>query len=186
MRYRSCWLSLLLVGPVPSIAESQDTQPATAADMRIMESYIGEFRSPTHKFDDGNTEYHHIVKYEWFDRPKTIVKVTISMAIPSQDRVIRSAEAFYGFDSIQDQLFVFGAFNDGTSGSGTICKFNHETGSRTICARSMNPDGSITHVQDSFEVVDKNTWRNSTQVKEGDDGEWKLAYEGTYTRVVNQ
>ncbi|MGH8198330.1 MAG: hypothetical protein ACRETI_09165 [Steroidobacteraceae bacterium] len=184
MRYQSCALALLLGVAGMSMAESPDSQTATAGDMRILEPYIGEFRSPTQKFDDGNTEYHHVVKYEWFDRPQTIAKVTISMVIPSQDRVISSAEGFYGFDSIQDQLYVFGAFNDGTSGLGTICVFNHETGSRTVCVRSMNPDGSVTHVRDSFEVVDENTWKNTTRLRQGENGEWKLVYEGIYTRIA--
>jgi len=184
MRSQYCALALLLGFSSMMMAETADPQHATAGDMRIMKPYIGEFRSPTQKFDDGKTEYHHVVKYEWFDRPQTIAKVTISMVIPSQDRVLTSAEEFYGFDSIQNQLYVFGAFNDGTSGLGTICVFNHETGSRTVCVRSMNPDGSLTHVRDSFEVVDESTWKNTTRVRQGENGEWKLVYEGTYTHIA--
>jgi len=186
MRRFSATVALLLGMSLPAFAGPDEAQAASAGDMRIMEPYIGEFRSVTHVFDDGKTEYHHLVKYQWFDRPKSIVKFTISMAIPAQQRVITTAEGFYGFDSIEDRLYVFGAFNDGTSGSGTICKFDHAKGSRTVCARSMNPDGSVTHVQDSFEVVDSDTWKNETRARQGGAGEWQLVYQGVYTRVDAQ
>ncbi len=183
MIYRSCLLALLLGVSAVSLAEDQETQPATAADMRIMEPYIGEFRSPTAKFDDGETEYHHVLEYAWFDRPKTIVKFTISTVIPSQDRVITTAEGFYSLDRIGKHIDVFGAFSDGTSGTGTICEFNHATGSRTVCASSVNPDGTVTQVRDAFEIIDKDTWKNRTRIRQQGGGDWTLAYEGTYSRI---
>lgn len=176
-------LSGVAAGDVP---ESKDAAPqrATADDMRIMAPYIGEFRSSTHTFDDGKTEHHFIIRYEWFDGPRTIVKFTVSMVIPSQDRVIVNAEGFYGFDPFHDQLYVFGAFSHGMSGWGSVCEFNHQTGARTVCARSKGADGVVSYVRDAFERVDENTWKNRTSVREGEDGEWKLVYEDTYARVA--
>jgi len=156
---------------------------ATAADMRVMEPYLGEFRSATQLFDDGKTEHHFLVKYEWFDRGQSIVKFTISMVIPSQDRVLRNAEGFYGFDSIRRQLYVFGAFSHGASGWGTICEFDLDTGARTICAQTMNPDGTVTHVRDAFEMVDASSWKNTTRIRHQEEGDWQLAHEGIYTRI---
>lgn len=159
-------------------------QRAAADDMRIMAPYIGEFRSATHTFDDGKTEHYFVVKYEWFDRARTIVRFTISMVIPSQGRTLVNSEGFYGFDPFLERLYVFGAFTHGTSGWGSICEFNHDTGARTVCAKSKSADGVATHVRDAFEVVDDNTWKNKTRVREGERGEWQLVYEGTYTRVA--
>lgn len=167
--------------PTPYDAASQR---ATADDMRIMAPYIGEFRSATHTFDDGKTEHYFIVKYEWFDRPRTIVRFTISMVIPSQGRTLVNSEGFYGFDPFHQQLYVFGAFTHGMSGWGSICEFSHETGARIVCAKSKGADGVVTYVRDAFEVIDDNTWKNKTRIREGEGGEWKLAHEGTYTRVV--
>lgn len=159
-------------------------EPASAGDIRIMERYIGEFRSPTYLFDDGKTEHHFSVRYEWFDRPRTLVKFTILMSIPSQDRVITNAEGFYGYDSVRKELYVYGAFSYGASGWGTICEFDLETGARTVCARTMEPDGSLTYVRDSFEVVDDDTWRNTTRIRKGETGEWVKAHEGIYSRTA--
>ncbi len=150
-----------------------------------MERYIGEFRSPTQLFDDGKTEYHHLLKYQWFDRAKTIVKFTISMAIPSQDRVLTTGEGFYGFDAVEKRLYVFGAFSHGASGWGTICELDHATGARTVCARTSEPDGSVTHVRDSFEIVDADHWKNTTRICKGESGDWEVVYQGSYTRVTD-
>ena len=178
-------LTLATVILLVPAASAEEPQAAAAADMRIMERYIGEFRSPTHLFDDGKTKHHHLVKYQWFDRAKTIVKFTISMSIPSQDRVLTTAEGFYGYDSVARQLYVFGAFSHGTSGRGTICAFDHATGARTVCALSMEPDGSLTHVRDSFEIVDGDSWKNSTRIRKGDSADWQLVHEGVYRRVAD-
>jgi len=176
-------VAMCVAGAVASTMLHAEPQQATVADMRIMEPYIGEFRSPTRLFDDGKTEFYHLVRYQWFDQPKTIVKFTIAMAIPSQGRVITTAEGFYGFDSIKRQLYVFGAFTRGTSGRGTICEFNLATAARTVCARSMSADGTITDVRDAFEVNDGNSWRNATRIRTGEADDWKLVHESTYTRV---
>jgi hypothetical protein len=180
----SCAAVVFVIALFPAIAAiaEAERQAASARDIRIMEPYIGEFRSPPQLFDDGKTEHHFLVKYQWFDSAETIVKVTISMVIPLQNRVIATAEGFYGFDSIDNRLFVFGAFTDGSRGFGSICEFRHATGARTVCVRSMNPDGSVTHVRDAFEVIDCNTWKNTTRIRTGEEGEWTLVHEGTYTR----
>jgi hypothetical protein len=47
----------------------------------------------------------------------------------------------------------------------------------------MEPDGSLTHVRDSFEIVDADTWKNTTRIRKDGSGDWELAYEGTYRRV---
>lgn len=159
--------------------------PVTAQDMKIMERYIGEFRSATQLFDDGKTEYHHLLKYQWFDRAKTVVKFTISMAIPSQERVLTIGEGFYGYDAVDKRMYVFGVFSHGASGWGTICEFDHDTGARTVCVRSSETDGSVTHVRDSFEIVDADHWKNSTRARKGESGDWELVYEGSYTRVAD-
>jgi hypothetical protein len=183
MRLIEHWQSLATSALLLPAAFAELPQSATAGDIRIMERYVGEFRSPPHHFDDGKTEYYHLVKYQWFDRTKTIVKFTISMVIPSQNRVLTTAEGFYGYDSVEKRLYVFGAFSHGTSGWGSICEFDHATGTRTVCARSMEPDGSLTHVRDSFEIVDADTWKNTTRIRKDGSGDWELAYEGTYRRV---
>lgn len=170
--------------PTPA-GESFEPQRATPEDMKIMAPYIGTFRSPTQLFDDGKTEHYFTVSYEWFDRARTIVKFTVSMVIPSQDRTLVNSEGFYGFDPFEDRLYVFGAFTRGMTGWGAMCRFDHDTGARAVCARSKTPDGNVVSVRDTFEPVNADSWRNRTWVREGEEGEWKPVHEGIYTRIAS-
>jgi hypothetical protein len=158
-------------------------QPATIDDTRIFARSAGEFRSATQKFDDGVTEYYFTVKYDWFDRNRTIMRVVVSMTVPSQGRTITSLEGFYGYDPFLQQLYVFGAFSDGTTGWGAMGAFDHESGARAVWAVQQGPDGVITHVRDEFALVSENVWKNRTRICTEDTGAWRLASEGTYTRV---
>jgi len=177
--------TLAIAALLCATAQAEAPPPATAEDMRIMDRYVGLFRSATQVFDDGRTEYHHLLRYEWFDRGETIVKFTISMAIPSQDRVLTTGEGFYGYDAVEKRIYVFGAFSHGASGWGTLCELDHATGARTVCARTSEPDGSFTHVRDSFEIVDADTWKNTTRARKSEDDDWAVVYEGRYTRVAD-
>jgi len=164
-------------------AGGTDPQPASAIDMKIFEPYIGTFRSENKRFDDSDIEYHFTVSYRWYDQGKTIVKYTVAMEIPAQDRTIINSEGFYGYDPFNKNLYVFGAFTRGMTGWGTVGKFDHESGDRETWAKSMNPDNVVTHVRDTFQHVDDDHWINRTFVRSGDEPEWTLVVEDQYTRT---
>jgi hypothetical protein len=167
--------------PVPTIGDASP-QHATADDLRLFDRYIGSFRSQVNKFDDGTTEYFNKIVYTWFDHDKTIVKFTVATVIPSLDRVIVTAEGFYGYDPFDKRLYVFGAFTNGTTGWGSIGEFDRDTGVRVVWAQSVNADGVVTHVRDAFEPIDTDSWRNRTSIRLGDETDWNLVYEETFTR----
>lgn len=178
-------LAFILVGlAAPARALKDDApQSATAEDMKIFTPYIGEFRSPTQTFDDSDVEYYFTVEYQWFDKDKTIVKYVVAMQVPAQERTLVTSEGFYGFDPFNDRLYVFGAFSRGMSGWGAVGRFDHETGARETWAKSIDPDGVLTQVRDAFEVIDADSWKNVTRLRQGDETEWRVVHEGVYTRV---
>jgi len=158
-------------------------QAATPEDMRIFEPYIGSFRSESKPFDNSEVEYHFTISYQWFDKPKSIVKYVVAMEIPAQERTLVLSEGFYGYDPFNQQLYVFGAFTRGQSGWGTVGLFDHANGRRETWARSMTPDGKVVHVRDTFERLDDNHWNNKTYVRQGEEPDWKVVSEDHYTRV---
>lgn len=161
---------------------AKSPQSAIIEDTKIFTPYIGSFRSPKKLFDNSDTEYYFKISYDWFDKDKTIVKFKVELIIPSQKRTILNAEGFYGFDPSKKQIYVFGAFTRGMTGWGSLGEFNHRTGARTVWARSENDDGVVTYVRDGFEIIDENSWKNTTQICQSNDPEWKLANEDIYTR----
>lgn len=160
-------------------------QPATVDDMNIMKPYIGTFRGSTQVFDDGETEYHFALNYEWWGGGEQLVKYTVSMVIPSQDRTLVRSEGYYGFDPFTKRIYVFGVFAGGMTGRGFMGKFDAEAGTREVWARSMDAEGVVNWVKDGFEVIDGDSWRNRTMLRRGDDVEWQQVHEDVYTRVID-
>lgn len=179
--FTSCMAALLMVNAAN--AANEEPQSAAPADMKIFEPYIGIFRSESKKFDDSDVEYHFTVSYEWFDQARSIVKYTVAMEIPVQQRTIVNSEGFYGYDPFNENLYVFGAFTRGMTGWGTVGKFDHESGARETWAKSMNPEGVVTLVKDTFQLIDADHWSNKTFLRSGDAAEWRLVVEDVYTRV---
>jgi len=167
-------------------AADEAAQPASPGDMKIFEPYIGTFRSDTKLFDDSDIEYYFTVSYQWFDQARTIVKYTVAMEIPVQNRTIINSEGFYGYDPFNQNLYVFGAFTRGMTGWGTVGTFDHESGARETWAKSMSPEGVVTHVRDTFQHIDADHWSNKTFLRSGDEAEWKLVVEDAYSRVKEQ
>jgi len=177
-----CCLAFVLT--MNSVAAADETpQPATPVDMKIFEPYIGTFKSESKRFDDSDIEYHFTVSYQWYDKAKTIVKYTVAMEIPVQERTTINSEGFYGYDAFNKNLYVFGAFTRGMTGWGTVGKFDHESGNRETWARSMGPDNVVIHVRDTFQHIDTDHWSNRTFLRSGDDSEWELVAEDRYSRV---
>ena len=176
-----CLTSMLMLGPVHAAEEAP--QAASPEDMRIFEPYIGTFRSESKLFDDSEIEYYFTVSYQWFDQAKTIVKYTVAMEIPAQNRTVINSEGFYGYDPFNENLYVFGAFSQGMTGWGTVGKFDHESGARETWAKSMNPEGVVTQVKDTFQRIDSDHWSNRTFLRSGVETEWKPVVEDDYSRV---
>lgn len=174
---------LATAGPDGFTAFGGEPQAATPADMQIMQSYIGTFRSKDYTFDDSEVNYHFEVAYEWFDSAQTIVKWTVTMVIPEQQRRLVNGEGFYGYDAFEQQIYVFGAFTRGVSGWGAMAQFDGDSGAREIWARSRDAEGVDTFVRDHFELLDQDRWRNETWLRTGTETEWKKVHEGVYTRV---
>jgi hypothetical protein len=158
-------------------------QRASAADMRsVFEPIIGEFRSPDQLFDDGKTGYYFRVSYQWFDAGRTIVRFTVTTVIPSQSRLVTNAEGFYWLDPLQGRIAVFGAFANGMTGTGAISRFDTASGRHEVRATSIDGSGAVTHVRDAFEILGPDAWRNVTRVQAGDDPEWRVVHDETYSR----
>ncbi|MEZ5921287.1 MAG: hypothetical protein R3C60_08025 [Parvularculaceae bacterium] len=178
-------LFILLISAAPAAAlEADEPQGASPADMRIFEPYIGTFKSSTNKFDDGKTDYYFTLDYHWYDKQKTIVKYTVSMVIPSQDRTIVNSEGFYGYDAFNERLYVFGAFTRGMTGWGSVGRFDHETGARETWAKSKDEQG-VTYVRDTFTLDGDSGWKNKTYLRINDETEWKVVHEDSYTRIAS-
>lgn len=186
MRKRIVLVAFVVVWSVGVASAPAGTAPqdATADDMKLFEHYVGHYRSPAYTFDDGKTDYFNRVDYVWFDPGKTIVKFTVATVIPSMDRIIVTAEGFYGYDPFHHTLYVFGAFSNGTTGWGVVGSFDRETGKREVWANSMGADSIVTHVRDEFEPVDADSWRNRTSVRRGDETDWTVVHEAIYTREM--
>ena len=158
-------------------------QTATQDDLEIKAPFIGSFRGSTRQFDDGETEYHFVLNYDWWDAEKNFVKFTVSMVIPSQDRTLLRSEGFYGFDRFSERLYVFGVFSGGMTGEGFIGQFDEQAGTHEIWARSVDQEGVVTWVRDRFEIIDADHWRNQTLMRRGDEPEFQEVHQDTYTRL---
>lgn len=184
-------LAVCLSGACPAAGAAGDAYEETfgpvrsagAQDMGIMAPYIGTFRGSTKVFDDGETEYYFAVRYEWWSPEQTIVKFTVSMVIPSQERSLVRSEGYYGFDPFEGRLLVFGVFTGGMMGRGFVGSFDHNAGTHEVWARSMDAEGVVTWVRDGFELIDEDHWRNRTLMRRGDQTHWQQVHEDTYSRL---
>lgn len=170
----------------PASAQNIDGPPqmATAEDMALFQPYIGRFRSEDRIFDDSEIRYHFEVDYAWYDRLRSIVRYELAMVIPEQERRREVGSGFYYLDRVNNRIGVFGAFPDGRVGSGTMGAFDRATSARTVWVNGVGPDGSITQVHDHFEVIDEDSWRNVTHIRQG-EGEWQQISSGVYSRVAD-
>lgn len=166
-----------------SAPADESPQHATRYDVRIFDPYIGKFRSKTFTNDETGAEFHYTIEYGWYDTGKTIVKFAIEMIAADADRPSPISEGFYAYDALRERLSVFGAFTRGGIGWGAIGAFDHETGAREVWVTTKGADGAVIHLRDAFAIVDENTWTNKTRIRRGDDPEWNVVYEDTYTRI---
>jgi hypothetical protein len=156
-------------------------QRATADDMHVFDPYIGRFRSKTFHDDASGKAFHYVVEYRWFGAQQSIVEFTVSTAVEGKQTL--NARGFYGYDPFNQRLYATAAFSSGVSGFGSVGEFDRKTRRRVTWARSRGPDGPTTYVRDAFEVVDENAWKDVTSVREGEQGEWRVVYEDTFTRI---
>lgn len=166
-------------------SEQSETAPqhATPDDVHVFDPYIGRFESKQFRDEESGETFHYIAQYEWFDSKHSIVRFTISMVTESSKQESTIGQGFYGFDPFEERLYVFGAFASGSSGFGSVGEFDRKTHHRVTWARSKGPDGRTIHVRDSFELVDQDRWKNVTSIRAGDDDEWTVVYEDTFTRI---
>jgi len=189
--------SLLWVGgallAAPFLAAHADTarparenaatwQRATPEDIHVFDPYIGRFQSKTFHDDSTGRAYHFVVEYRWFDAAQRIVRFSVKTVVPDEGREIEGGVGFYGYDPFHERLYASAFFPNGTTGFGGVSEFDRRTHARVTLARSQNPDGAFIEVRDAFEVIDADTWKNTTSVSR-DGGEWKVVYEDTFRRL---
>lgn len=162
----------------------ESPQHATADDMHVFDPYIGRFRSKTFEDEESGKTFHHVVEYRWFDALRSVVEFTVSTVV-GEDAERVNSRGFYGYDPFHEQLYVIAALTQGGSGFGTVGEFDRATRRRVTWARSRTPDGRTMHVRDAFEVVDENSWKDVTSVREGEEGEWRVVYRDTFTRIAD-
>ncbi len=158
-------------------------QKATPQDIHIFDAYIGKFRSNSQRNEQLGKNIYFIVEYAWFDQNKSIVKFRLSYVIEDENKELLNAEGFYGFDPFENKLFHTQVFTFGSTAFGGIQEFDLDTNRRVTRARSKGADGAVTDVRDVFEVIDENTWKNTTHIRQG-DGEWTQPFGDTFTRIV--
>lgn len=156
-------------------------QESTAEDMSLFEPYIGTFRGETYTADSG-TEFYFTIKYEFYDRNKTVVRYSLQTHLPQSNEVRPLGEGFYMWDVFTSRIKVVGVFRDGRIGSGFMSPYDAETGAREVRIHASNPDGSMTEVRDTFWLIDKNSWGNKTYIS-NDGTPWQAVSEAVYTRV---
>ena len=166
-----------------AFAQSIDGPPQSAAveDMAVFEPYIGRFRSEDKTSDEGPSFFYEI-DYRWYDRGHTIVSYALILVVPSQDRRVGIGDGYYYVDRINGRIGVFGVFPDGRPGLGALGEFDRVTGARTVWVTGVGPNGVRTQVRDHFEIIDGNTWRNATHIRQGDD-DWRQIGSDIYTRL---
>lgn len=175
--------------PPPPASQSGTTasqpspQRASADDVRVLDPYIGRFRSKTFRDQESGKTLHYVVEYEWFDANRSIAKFTVSTVVDGTGKETINGQGFYGYDPFEERLYVFGAFTSGMSGFGSVGELDRRTHRRVTWARSRNPAGVTVYVRDAFEVVDQDTWKDVTSIREGETGEWKVVYTDTFTRI---
>ncbi len=176
--------------PEPTVAETPQQsesnpppQHAVPDDIHIFDPYIGRFRSMQFHDDKTGTPFHYIAEYAWFDRNHSIVQFTISVVNETSGKQATTAQGFYGYDPFQERLHVFGAFTSGRTGYGSVGEFDRENNRRVTWVRSKAADGATIDVRDSAQMQDADTWKSVTKTRKGADGDWKVVYEDTFTRI---
>ncbi|MDX1460310.1 MAG: hypothetical protein R3348_04580 [Xanthomonadales bacterium] len=164
----------------PVSFENVNWQDGAVADMAMFEPYIGTFRGQTYEAD-GGVEYFFSVTYEWYDRPKSVVKYTLRTHITGRDEVRPLGEGFYLWDAFNERIAVVGVFLDGRKGTGFMSPYDTESGEREVRIRSMGPNGSPVQVRDTFWLIDDDTWGNATFIST-DGKPWQKVSEDTYRR----
>jgi hypothetical protein len=118
---------------------------------------------------------HYVVEYAWFDDTRSIVRFTVIAVREATAREAPITEGFYGFDPFHGRLYTFAAFTWDATGWGTVGESDHQTSRRVTFARSRGPDGVTTWVRDAFENIDRDSWRNVTSIRQGDEASWMRA-----------
>ncbi len=173
---------------VERMSESTESSPAAPQhavpdDIHVFDPYIGRFRSKQFHDDQTGAPFHYIAEYEWFDTNHSIVKFTISVVVETSGKQAIISQGFYGYDPFQERLHVFGAFTSGHTGYGSVGEFDRRNNRRVTWARSKAADGATIDIRDAAEMQDADTWKNVTRTRKGVDGDWKVVYEDTFTRI---
>jgi hypothetical protein len=159
------------------------SRTATADDIHIFDPYIGRFRTKPATTQTSGSGSHFEVEYAWFDAAHSIVKFTVTSVAEATNAPTILTEGFYGFDPFHDQLYTFAAFSWSATGFGSVGEFDRSTGHRVTWARSRNPDGTTTWVRDTFDVIDADSWRNVTSVRQSPQDEWNVVNDEVYVRI---
>lgn len=169
---------------MPPSDEQTEPQAATVEDMAVFAPYVGTFRSEEKTRSSDGAAFHYLIEYSWFDRDQTVLRFRLTLVV-AQDMVARPiGEGFYYFDRINDRIGVFGVFPDGRSGIGTMGRFDRATHARSVWIVGTSPDMPPMDVRDSFELIDGDSWRNTTWVRPaGSDEPWQQVGNDTYRRV---
>jgi hypothetical protein len=169
-------------GAAPTAYGKVHWQPAQASDMQLFEPYIGTFQSRSFHDDEQNKDFHYLVEYRWFDAGHSIVKFSVRTVVPVDGKDVVNGEGYYGYDAFAGRLYAYAFFTAGMSGFGGVSEFDPKTHRRVTRAHSLGADGHATEVRDEFELVDAQTWKNTTYVsREG--GPWQQVYSDTFTRL---
>lgn len=174
----------LFTCPSPAQWAHSDSDPKTATieDMRVLDPYVGRFRSEDKTFDDSDISYFFVIDYDWYDRNRSILRYQLERHAPALDRVDHIGMGFYYFDRAAEKIGVFGVFPDGRQGAGSMGEFDPDTHARAVWVEAFGPNGQPVEVHDAFELIDADNWRNVTHIRQP-GGDWMEINRDSYTRI---
>ena len=158
-------------------------QRATADDIHMFDTYIGRFRGATQQDETSGREFFFTVEYAWFDEGHRTVRYRVALSIVGQQSDRTLSEGFYGYDPFNERVYVLGVFTSGASGFGAVGEFDRAANSRTTWACQIDADGRRIYVRDNMEMIDADSWRNVTRVRQGEDGDWTTITDEVMTRA---
>jgi hypothetical protein len=182
-----CLLLTLLLAPVAFGQEAAQETPAApaapaapaepapaSAEMAELARYIGDWDSNLQK-DPTDREYRFHYRLEWYDRARSLVKMTIYQNFTDgEDRLLW--EGFKGWNPMEEKTFYYGFSPSGRAGFGGLRKEGEMLHTEYD---AKGPRGGL-KIRDTFTPLSEDSFRSETYLLRGDS--WQKMTDETWTR----
>jgi hypothetical protein len=160
-------------------------QRASADDLHVFDPYIGRFRGATQRDEASGREFYFTVEYAWFGAGQRVVRYRVAVTVVNEPDERILSEGYYGYDPFNERLYVLGVFASGVTGFGAIGEFDRATHHKSTWACQIDSAGNRSFVRDSTEVINADSWRNVTRVRQGPAGDWVVVTDEIMTRMAD-